>query len=133
MLSKCAHCYIDYGNEWIWLRDSNDKHGAFFIYKDGKYQLIAVENSMHKPSRCEKDGISYLKLSGPAGGPAWNTVVYAFKDGKRLWRLNILEVYGEIDECWLNNKEISKEEGSRYKESIPEGEDINANFINIPK
>lgn len=133
VLSKWAHCYIDYGNEWIWLRDSDDKHGAFFIYKDGKYQLIAVENFMHKPSRCEKDGISYLKLSGPAGGPAWNTVVYAFKDGKRLWRLTVLEVYGEIDGCWLNNKEISKEEGSRYMESIPEGEDINANFINIPK
>ena len=133
VLSKWAHCYIDYENEWIWLRDNDDMHGAFYIYKDGKYQLIAVENSMHRPSRCEKDGIHYLKLSGHAGGPAWNTEVYAFKNGKRLWRLNILEVYGEIDECWLNNKEISKEEGRRYKENIPEGEEFNVNFVDIPK
>ena len=129
--TKWAHCYIDYDNEWIWLRDNDDKNGAFFIRKDGKLSLIAIENPRLKPSRSEKDGICYLKFGGSAGGPSWQQEIYAFKSGKRLWKLNVLEVEGEIEECSLNGKAISKEEGRSYLDKIPQGQDINAYFRDI--
>jgi hypothetical protein len=129
--TKWAHCYIDYDNEWIWLRDKDDKNGAFFIRKDGKFQLVAIENPRLKPSRCEKDGIHYLKFGGSAGGPSWQQEIYAFKNGKRLWKLNVLEIEGEIDECALNGKAISKEEGKSYLEKIPQGQEVTAYFRDI--
>ena len=130
-LTKWSHCYIDYDNEWIWLRDKDGKNGAFFIRRDGKIQLLAVESPRLQPSKCEKDGICYLKLAGPAGGPSWQQEIHAFKDGKRIWKLNVLEVEGELYECSLNGKDISKEEGQAYLDKVPEGKEINAWFKNI--
>ena len=131
-LTKWAHCYIDYENEWIWLRDKDDKNGAIFLRdKNGKIKLIDVENAHQSPSCCEKDGINYLKFSGPAGGPSYQHIIYAFKNGKQLWKLFVLEIYGEISECSLNNKPISKEEGKDYFDKVPEGKEINAWFKDI--
>jgi hypothetical protein len=130
-LTKWTHCYIDYDNEWIWLRDKDDKNGAFFIRKDGKFKLVDVENAHQSPSSCQKDGIQYLKFSGSAGGPAYQHIIYAFKDGKQLWQLFALEVYGELSECSLNGKDISKEEGQAYLDKVPEGKEINAWFKDI--
>ena len=129
--TKWAHCYIDYDNEWIWLRDNDDKNGAFFIRKDGKLSLIAIENPRLKPSKCEKDGITYLKFAGSAGGPSWQQEIYAFKNSKLLWKLNVLEVEGEIEECALNGKAISEEEGRAYLDKIPQSQEINAYFRDI--
>ena len=130
-LTKWSHCYIDGDNEWIWLTDKDEKNGAFFIRKDGKFRLVSVKNKSLQPSTCSKDGYSYLKMEGTAGGPSWQTVVYAFKDGKQVWEFFCLEVYGEIDECMLNKKQMSKEEGRIFKDKIPEGEKINAYFRDI--
>ena len=127
-LTKWAHCYIDYDNEWIWLRDRDDKNGAFFIRKDGKFRLVDVENAHQKPTSCQKDGICYLKFSGSAGGPAYQHIIYAFQNGKQLWKLFALEVYGELSECALNDKDIPKEQGQAYLDKVPKGEDINAWF-----
>jgi hypothetical protein len=130
-LTKWAHCYIDYDNEWIWLRDKDDKNGAFFIRKDGKFRLVDVENAHQMPTACQKDGVCYLKFSGAAGGPAFQHIIYAFQNGKQLWKLFALEIYGELDECTLNGKEISKEQGKAYIDKVPEGKEINAWFKNI--
>ena len=130
-LTKWSHCYIDYDNEWIWLRNEDEDNGAFFTRKDGKFTLIAIENPKLRPLECEKDGIHYLKLSGPAGGPSWQQEIHAFKDGKRIWKLNVLQVEGEVDGCSLNDKDISKEEGAKYLEQVPEGQEIHAWFRNI--
>lgn len=131
-LVKWAHPFIDYDNEWIWLRDKDDKNGAFFIRQaDGKFKLIAVENPRLRPSRCSKDGVYYLKFEGPAGGPSWQREIHAFKNGQRIWKFNVLEVEGEIYECSLNDKDISKEEGKALLEKIPQGEQINVYFKDI--
>lgn len=130
-LTKWAHCYIDYDNEWIWLRDKEDMNGAFYIRKDGKLTLIDVENAHQKPSVCEKEGVHYLKFSGTAGGPSWQQIIYAFKDGKQLWKLFALEVYGELSECELNGREISEDLGKSYLEKVPEGKEITAYFDDI--
>ena len=130
-LTKWAHCYIDYDNEWIWLRDKDDKNGAFFIRKDGQFKLVDVENVHQRPSSCQKDGICYLRFSGSAGGPAYQHIIYAYQNGKQLWKLFALEIYGELNECTLNDKAISKEEGQAYLDKVPEGKDISAWFKEI--
>ena len=131
-LVKWVHCFIDYDNEWIWMRDKDDKNGAFFIRQaDGKFKLIAVENPRLRPSRCSKDGVYYLKFEGPAGGPSWQREIHAFKNGQRIWKFNVLEVEGEVYECSLNDKDISNEEGKALMEKVPQGEQINAYFKEI--
>ena len=129
--TKWAHCYVEWENEWIWLRDKDDKNGAFFIRKDGKFQLIAIENPRLKPSKAEKDGVYYLKLAGSAGGPSWQQEIHAFQAGKRIWKLNVLEVYGEIDGASLNDKDITVEEGKAYLDKVPDGKEIDAWFKDI--
>jgi hypothetical protein len=131
--TKWAHCYIDYDNEWIWLRDADDKNGAFFLRKDGKISLVAIENPRLRPSSCQKDGLSYLKFAGSAGGPSWQQEIHVFKNGKRIEKFNVLEVEGEINECSLNGKTLSKEEGRAYLDKIPEGKEITAYFSDIEK
>ena len=129
--TKWAHCYIDYDNEWIWLRDADEKDGSFFIRKDGKISLVAIENPRLRPSSCQKDGFSYLKFEGSAGGPSWQREIHVFKNGKRIEKFNSLEIEGEIDECSLNGKPLSKEEGRAYLNKIPEGQKITAWFRDI--
>lgn len=129
--TKWAHCYLDYENEWIWLRDADDKNGAFFIRKDGKFSLIAIENPRLRPSKCEKDGINFLKFAGSAGGPSWQQEIHAFKNGKQIEKFSVLEVEGEIEECTLNGKPISKDAGRVYLDKIPQGQEITAYFRDI--
>ena len=66
-LTKWAHTYVNYDDEWILMRDSLEQQGALFLRKDGKISLIGVETERLKFSRAEKDGTIYLKLAGPAG------------------------------------------------------------------
>ena len=42
-----------------------------------------------------------------------------------------LFVYGEIDECGLNGKYLTKEEGNAYCDNLPKGEKITAYFKDI--
>ena len=130
-LVKWAHCYIDYDNEWIWMRDKDDQNGAFFIRKDGKFQLIAIENRNYRPSRGEKDGTYYLILGGPAGGPTWVQEIIAFKNGNQVAKFNCLQVEGEIDECSLNGRNLSKAEGQAWLDRVPEGKEITAFFKDV--
>lgn len=131
-LTKWSHCYIDYDNEWVWLRDKDDENGAFFIRKDGKFKLVAVETPNLKPTEMEKNGVHYLCLSGSAGGPATYTEIFAFKDGEQTEHFTALCVYGEIDECHLNGRELTKEEGQAYLDNLPnDASEINAWFRDI--
>ena len=43
----------------------------------------------------------------------------------------MLEVEGEIEECSLNGKKLSKEDGKAYLGKIPQGQDITAYFRDI--
>ena len=128
-LTKWAHTYIDYSNDWIWLRDQKDGYGAFFIRNDdGSFRLIAVETPKLKPSRMQKNDTCYLRISGSAGGPATYSEIFAFKGGKQVERFTALFVYGEIDECTLNGTTISKEEGQAYLDNLPEAQEMTAYF-----
>ena len=130
-LTKWAHCYLDYDNEWIWLRDEKDENGAMFIRKDGKFKFITAETPKLKFSHTSKGNTYYLLLSGSAGGPSTYLEVFAFENGKQTERFNALSIYGEIDECHLNGKTLSKEAGQAYIDKLPESREINAYFQNI--
>ena len=132
-LTKWAHCYLDYDNEWIWLRDEKDENGAMFIRKDGKFKYIAAETPKLKFSRASQGNTYYLLLSGSAGGPATYLQVLAFENGKQTERFNALSIYGEIDECHLNGKTLSKELGQAYIDKLPESREINAYFTDIER
>ena len=120
-LTKCAHVFIDWDGEQIWISDDAEENGAFFSREDGELKLITTVRANLKPSFPEsKGGNNYLIVSGPAGGPAYYTEVFKLQGGKVVEKFNALEVYGEIDECQLNGKSISAEEGKAYLEAIPE-------------
>ena len=120
-LTKWAHVYIDYDGEQLWISDEEEENGAFFTREDGKFNLIGTVRANLKPSFPESmNGNHYLVLSGPAGGPAYYTEIYRLQDGKVVEKFNAMEVYGEIDECHLNGKTISAEEGKAYMKAIPE-------------
>ena len=130
-LTKYAFFYLDYDNQWIWMRDQQDENGAFFLKKDGKFKLIAVETPKMKPSMAEKDGVGYLRLSGSAGGPSQYAEIYAFKDGKQKEYFTALFVAGEIDGCGLNDRDISVEAGKAYLAKLPKFEEMPGYFKNI--
>ena len=124
--TKWSHTWIPWGpDELIWVRDKAEQDGAFFSRDDnGKFHLIAVETTRLKPSKMQKDNTGYLCLSGAAGGPATYTEIYAFREGKLAERFTALMIAGEIDECSLNGKTISKEEGQAYLNKLPEAEQM---------
>jgi hypothetical protein len=121
VLTKWAHVFIDWDGEQIWISDEAEENGAFFSREDGELKLISTVRANLKPSFPEsQNGNNYLILSGPAGGPSYYIEVFKLQGGKVVERFNALEIYGEIDECSLNGKTISAEEGKAYLEAIPE-------------
>ena len=120
-LTKWAHVYIDYDGEQIWISDEDEENGAFFTRENGNLKLITTVRPNLKPSFPESmNGNHYLILSGPAGGPSYYTEIYKLCNGKVVEKFNALEIYGEIDECNLNGKSISGEQGKAYMNAIPE-------------
>jgi hypothetical protein len=131
-LTKWAHCYIDSSNEWIWLRDSLDQRGAFFIRKDGQFRLVALETPQLKPKEMNRNyNVYYLCLSSPEDGMTVRTQVFAFKDGEQIEEFSALKVNGIFTECRMNGKTISPAEGKAYLDKLPEQGDITAYFSNI--
>ena len=107
--------------EQIWISDEAEENGAFFSREDGKFELIGTVRASFRPSFPQsQDGNSYLMISGPAGGPSYYTEIFKFKNGKLVERFNALEVYGEIDGCTINGKELSAEEAKAYMKAVPE-------------
>ena len=123
-LTKWAHVFIDYMGEQIWISDEAEENGAFFSREGDKFELIGTVRGNFKPSFPKsRDGNCYLVISGPAGGPSYYTEIFKFSNGKVIERFNGLEVYGELDGCALNGKEISVEQGKAYMQAVPEAEE----------
>ena len=130
-LTKWTHCFVDYDNEWIWLRDDKGENGAMFIRKDGKFNFIAAETPKLKFSRMNQGDLSYFQRSGSAGGPATYTEIFVFQGGKQIEHFDALFIYGEIDECHLNGQTLSKEGGQAYIDKLPESKEFNVYFRDI--
>lgn len=124
-LTKWAHVWMGDDVEWIHMADKNEEYGGIFIRKNGKIQLIQVEDPKRKALHLWLNGISYLKFAGSAGGPSWYTEIIGYKDGKQVEKFNMLEVEGEIEECQLNGKNMSEEEGRAYVEKFADAKQLN--------
>ena len=123
-LTKWAHVFIDYMGEQIWISDEAEENGAFFSREGDKFELIGTVRGNFKPSFPKsRDGNCYLVISGPAGGPSYYTEIFKFKNGTVIERFNGLQVYGELDGCALNGKEISVEQGKAYMQAVPEAKE----------
>jgi hypothetical protein len=46
-------------------------------------------------------------------------------------KFNCLQVEGEIDECSLNGRNLSKTEGQAWLDRVPEGKEITAFFKDV--
>jgi hypothetical protein len=123
VLSKWAHIWLD-ENEWIRLHDSEDQYGGIFLRKDGKIHLIAVETPDRHATKMEVGNVTYLRLSGAAGETSVFTEIFGFKDGKQVEHFTMKESFGEIEECTLNGKPYSKEQGGAYADRLPQGTEI---------
>lgn len=131
-LTQWAHCYIDSSNEWIWLRDSLDQRGAFFIRKDGQFRLVALETPQLKPKEMNRNySVYYLCLSSPSDGMTVRTRVLAFKDGEQIEEFEATKVNGIYTECRKNGNAISPAEGKAYLDNLPEQKEITAYFRDI--
>lgn len=112
--------YIDYDSEWIWIKDDECSSSAIFLRIDGELRYITEVGQNQKPTRGIKDDINYLRISGSAGGPAWNIEIYAFRNGEIIERFNCLEVAGELESCFLDGVQISIKEGQDYLYGLPD-------------
>ena len=124
-LTKWAHVWMGDDVEWIHMADKDGEYGGIFIRKNGMIQLVQVEDPKRKALHLWLNGISYLKFAGSAGGPSWYTEIIGYKDGKQVETFNMLEVEGEVDECRLNGKVLTEEEGRAYVEKFADAKPLN--------
>jgi hypothetical protein len=107
-------------NEELWMRDKDDKHGAFFTVKDDRIQLIGVETDKLHPSFTQvRGGKGWLRIAGSAGGPAVFSQIYELEKSQVVHRMTALEVYGELDECTFDGKPFAKDKALDYIQSLP--------------
>ena len=132
VLTKYAHCFFDLDNEWIWIRDKDDQHGAIFIRKDGQFKLVGLETPQVKPMEMNRDYmVFYVLFADPKDNMVVRTQVFAFRDGEQIEEFTALKVNGIYTECRKNGKTITPAEGKAYLENLPEPEEITAYFTDI--
>ena len=124
-LTKWAHPWMGDGVEWIHMADKDEEYGGIYIRKNGKIQLIQVEDPKRKATHLWLNGIAYLKFAGSAGGPSWYTEIIGYKDGKQVESFNMLEVEGEIDEAQFNGKTMAEEDARAYVEKFADAKPLN--------
>ncbi len=131
MLTQWAHFYLDYDNEWLWLRTRDENCGAFFYRKDGKFTYITTYAGYQKVYSLSANGIQYLVISGSLIEPTFATEAFGYQDGKLVEHFKSMQDAGELDSCELNGQPISKEEGQRYLDLFEDAEPLEAWFTDL--
>ena len=126
-LTKWAHFYIDYSNEWIWLRHKEDDTGAFFLRQNGKPTLIATILPYQTAYKTSANDIDYLIISGSLIEPTFATEAFGFKDGRQVEHFKSVEENGEIGFCELNGQNIG-DDGRRYLDIFKNADKLEAYF-----
>ena len=117
-------CYVDIdmdGKDEIWLRNSDNLHGAFFLRQGDDFKLITVETDKLRPAFTErKDGIGYINIYGSRGANLMWQEVIGLRDSKIVKRLTITDMDGDIIEATLNGKTIQKWEAANLLDVLPD-------------
>ena len=62
-------------------------------------------------------------LQGHSGGPSYYYEVFRLSGNRVVEKYVEIDVYGEIESCYLNGEEISAKQGEAYMEALPEAEE----------
>ena len=127
-LTKWAHCYVELNNEWIWLRDKEEQHGALFIRKDGQYRLVAIEDPGVIVAKVYKDYTYYLLVSRSDVVPGVFAEVFAFREGDQVEHFKAMRGADGNLSYTLNDKAIAPGEGHAYLDKLSDPETLDAYF-----
>ena len=118
-LDKYQFLYLDEDNiEEIWMRSDDDNHGAVFTFKDGKPQLVAIEDDKTGIAFYQGNGKGYVKITSEDGSFT-TTKLYAIKGSQVVERFSMKNLDGEITESKLNGKTLTKWEAADYLDKLP--------------
>lgn len=118
-LDKYQFLYLDEDNiEEIWMRSNDDNHGAVFTFKDGKPQLVAIEDDKTGIAFYQGNGKGYVKITSEDGSFR-TTKLYAIKGSQVVERFSMKDLDGEITESKLNGKTLTKWEAADYLDKLP--------------
>ncbi|MBO7116333.1 MAG: hypothetical protein J6V87_04690 [Prevotella sp.] len=118
-LDKYQFLYLDEDNiEEIWMRSNDDNHGAVFTFKDGKPQLVAIEDDKTGIAFYQGNGKGYVKITSEDGSFR-TTKFYAIKGSQVVERFSMKDLDGEITESKLNGKTLTKWEAADYLDKLP--------------
>ena len=131
MLTQWAHFYLNYDNEWIWLRTSDEMCGAFFFRSDGKFTYISTHAGYQTAYSLDANDTDYLIISGSLIEPTFATEAFGYRDGKLVEHFESMQDAGQLVDCELNGKTISKEEGQRYLDLFKDAEPLVAYFKDV--
>lgn len=131
MLTQWAHFYLNYDNEWIWLRTSDEICGAFFFRSDGKFTYISTYAGYQTAYSLDANDTDYLIISGSLIKPTFATEAFGYRDGKLVEHFESMQDAGQLVNCELNGKTISKEEGQRYLDLFEDAEPLVAYFKDV--
>ncbi len=121
-LDKYQFLYLDEDNiEEIWMRSNDDNHGAVFTFKDGKPQLVAIEDDKTGIAFYQGNGKGYVKITSEDGSFR-TTKLYAIKGSQVVERFSMKDLDGEITESKLNGKTLTKWEAAEYLDKTPSSE-----------
>lgn len=122
----CKYRWLDIdgdGQQEIWLRAEDDKHGAFFTHDGNQFRLIATEDGDMTPvfrdiKYADGAATGYLTISSSAPG-AFYDVVYEVRKSKVVHTVTLHQLYAEMTDCTYDGKEMSTEDGQRYLDALP--------------
>ncbi len=116
------------GEQELWMRAADNKHGALFCKGSGKWQVIGCENAdfgaEFRMDYSGGDKPGYVVIGGSAGGPSIYATFYKIQKSKVTSKTTTLSVYGELDECTLNGKTISNEEAQKLLDAMPKVQEM---------
>ena len=109
------------GTDEVWLRASDNLHGAFFMRDGEGFKLIAVENVTVRPAITEdKDGRYYLLLSGKQGNE-WTEQAIGMKESKIVDRIfTASNEGGEIIRATHNGQTINSWDAANLFDQLPD-------------
>lgn len=121
-LTKWCNIDIDGdGQNELWLRNSDNLHGALFLRQGDDFKLIAVETPQLRPAFTEqKNGIGYVNIYGTKGGNVMWQEVVGLKKSQIVERFTITDIDGDITEATLNGKSIPKWEAANHLDQLPD-------------
>ena len=87
------------------------------------YVYIDDDGPQMKPSFHQDARGNYLMLQGHSGGPSYYYEVFKLNGNRVVEKYVEIDVYAEIESCYLNGEEISAKQGEAYMEALPEAEE----------